>query len=189
LYNSISEIELYKQVFPNAMFNLFGDIKQSINPKGLNENEVKQVAGNHWTTFGINENYRNAHQITEFINSEFGIDMMPIGIDGSIKHCDISIMCSEIHLNETDRTAFIIKDIAFYEKLESKYRFNTIEKVNVISDDECEVKMGFLNIIPISLVKGLEFERVYAMPYQMTQNEKYVAYTRALNELYVISMQ
>lgn len=61
-----TEISLYKLVFPNAVFNLFGDIKQSINPKGMNEDQVKQIVDNHWMTFGINENYRNAHQITEF---------------------------------------------------------------------------------------------------------------------------
>ena len=186
---AVTEIALYKRVFPNAVFNLFGDIKQSINPKGLNENEVKLVLDDHWKTFGINENYRNAHQITEFINSEFRIDMMPIGIDGSVKYCDISDISSEIQLNDNDRIALIIKDIPLYENIASKYRFDAIEKVNLISDDECAVKRGFLNVIPISMTKGLEFERVYAMPYQMTQNEKYVAYTRALNELYIINMK
>jgi len=185
---AVTEISLYKQVFPNAVFNLFGDIKQSINPKGLNENEVKQVVESNWKMFGINENYRNAHQITEFINSEFGIDMMPIGIDGSVKHCDISEASSVIQLDDTDRIALIIKDIQLYENIESKYRIGDIGKINVISDDECEVKRGFLNVIPISLAKGLEFERIYAIPHQMTQNEKYVAYTRALNELCIITM-
>ena len=186
---AFTEISLYKQVFPSAVFNLFGDIKQSINPKGMNEDQVKQIVDNHWMTFGINENYRNAHQITEFINSEFAIDMMPIGIDGSVKHCDISKLSSEIKLNGTDRIAFIIKDIALYESIESKYLLDDNEKVNVISDDECEVRRGFLNVIPINLAKGLEFETVYALPHQMTQNEKYVAYTRALNELYVVAIE
>lgn len=185
---AVTEISLYKQVFPNAVFNLFGDIKQSINPKGLNESEVEQVVENHWKTYSINENYRNAHQITEFINSEFSIDMMPIGIDGSVKHCDISEISSVIQLDDTDRIALIIKNIPLYENIASKYHFGAIEKVNVINDDECDVKRGFLNVIPISLAKGLEFERVYAIPHQMTQNEKYVAYTRALNELCIITM-
>lgn len=186
---AFTEISLYKHVFPNAVFNLFGDIKQSINPKGMNEDQVKQIVDNHWMTFGINENYRNAHQITEFINSEFAIDMMPIGIDGSVKHYHITKLNSEIKLNDSDRIAFIIKDIALYESIESKYLLNANEKVNVISDDECEVRRGLLNVIPINLAKGLEFEKVYALPYQMTQNEKYVAYTRALNELYVIAIE
>jgi DNA helicase IV len=155
----------------------------------MNEDQVKQIVDNHWMTFGINENYRNAHQITEFINSEFAIDMMPIGIDGSVKHYDITKLSSEIKLNDSDRIAFIIKDIALYESIETKYLLNANEKVNVISDDECEVRRGFLNVIPINLAKGLEFEKVYALPYQMTQNEKYVAYTRALNELYVIAIE
>lgn len=185
---SVTEISLYKQIFPNAVFNLFGDTKQSINPKGLNENEVEQVVENDWRIFKINENYRNARQITEFINWEFGIDMMPIGIDGSVKHCHISEISSAIHLEDTERIALIIKDIPLYETIKLKYDFGDIEKINVISDDECEVKRGFLNVIPISLAKGLEFETVYAISYKMTQNEKYVAYTRALNELCIITM-
>lgn len=68
---------------------------------------------------------------------------MPIGIDGSVKHYDISKLSSEIKLNDTDRIAFIIKDIALYESIESKYLLNANEKVNVICDDECEVRRGF----------------------------------------------
>ena len=136
--------------------------QQSINPKGLNENEVEQVVENDWRIFNINENYRNARQITEFINWEFGIDMMPIGIDGSVKHCHIGDISSAIHLEDTERIALIIKDIPLYETIKLKYDFGDIEKINVISDDECEVKRGFLNVIPISLAKGLEFETVYA---------------------------
>jgi len=186
---AVTELALYKQVFPNVIFNLFGDIKQSINPKGMNEDEVKQVIGNQWMKFGINENYRNAHQITEYINMEFGMDMMPIGIDGSLSHCDVNVVSSEIQLNDADRVAFIIKDISIYESIEKKYRFDFIEKINVVNNDECEIKKGFLNIIPISLAKGLEFERVYVIPHLMTQNEKYVAYTRALNELNIVTIQ
>jgi len=66
--------------------------------------------------------------------------------------------------------------------------FEIIEKINVIYDDECEVKRGFLNVIPISLAKGLEFEQVYVLPNQMTENETYVAYTRALDRLCILTM-
>ena len=33
--------------------------------------------------------------------------------------------------------------------------------------------------------KGLEFETVFAVTGRMSENEKYIAYTRALDELYV----
>lgn len=33
--------------------------------------------------------------------------------------------------------------------------------------------------------KGLEFETVFAVTGRMSENEKYITYTRALNELYV----
>lgn len=41
-------------------------------------------------------------------------------------------------------------------------------------------------MIPISLAKGLEFEKVIVFQKGMTENEFYVACTRAITELYVI---
>ncbi len=185
---AFTELELYKQVFPNAIFNLFGDIKQSINAKGLNENEFEDVVDDNWMSFSINENYRNARQITEYTNSVFNMKMMPIGIDGTVKQFDIININSEIELNEDDRIALIVKNIDLYEKIKNQIHFESIKKINVIYDDDCEVKRGFLNVIPISLAKGLEFEQVFVLPNKMNDNETYVAYTRALNSLYVLNM-
>ena len=52
------------------------------------------------------------------------------------------------------------------------------------------------NIIPIdneyafygtiTQVKGVEFDSVIVFDDSMTKNEKYIAYTRALNELYIV---
>ena len=35
-------------------------------------------------------------------------------------------------------------------------------------------------------VKGIEFDKVYVIPNNMSRNEKYIAYTRALSELIVV---
>ena len=43
-----------------------------------------------------------------------------------------------------------------------------------------------LNLMTIQDAKGLEFETVYVIDEGMSDNEKYVAYTRALNRLIVI---
>jgi DNA helicase IV len=182
-----SELLLYKKVFPNAVLNLFGDIKQSISAKGLIEDEINLVTDNKWRKFSINENYRNARQITEYINKEFGLVMMPIGIDGSVHHIDNNHLCDNFHLDESDRIAFVVKDIPLFEEIFETRPFIENEKINLIIDDECGVLKGYLNVIPINLVKGLEFEQVYVLPNQMTENEKYVAFTRALSKLYILN--
>lgn len=50
-----------------------------------------------------------------------------------------------------------------------------------------EIIRGIYNILPISLAKGLEFEKVIVIQQGMTMNEYYVACTRAIKELYVVS--
>lgn len=64
-----------------------------------------------------------------------------------------------------------IKNILIHESIERNFSFNRIKKINVVNDDEYEVKKRYLNIIPISLAKCLEFEQVYIITNNMTQNE------------------
>ena len=48
-----------------------------------------------------------------------------------------------------------------------------------------EIKRNKWNLMMAEQAKGLEFETVFAISGRMGENEKYIAYTRALNELYV----
>ena len=41
------------------------------------------------------------------------------------------------------------------------------------------------NLMTVDQSKGLEFETVFAISGRMSENEKYITYTRALDELYV----
>lgn len=185
---AITELDLYRQVYPNAVFNYFGDFKQNINIKGLYRNDIEQTLVNYnWKVFSINENYRNSRQITEYVNDLFGMNMMPIGIDGSVKLLGID-SGTEVHLDESDRIALIVKSLSLHKKISDGIFLVDKEKINYVYKDEDTIKKGFLNVIPISLVKGLEFEQVYVYPEGMTENELYVSYTRALNKLYILSL-
>ena len=44
-----------------------------------------------------------------------------------------------------------------------------------------------LESIDVRLAKGLEFDTVYVIDSDMTENEKYVSYTRALSHLSILS--
>lgn len=46
-----------------------------------------------------------------------------------------------------------------------------------------------LCVIPVEIAKGLEFEAVVVIVDQMSDNEKYVSYTRALDKLIVVRDQ
>jgi superfamily I DNA/RNA helicase len=48
------------------------------------------------------------------------------------------------------------------------------------------IEEGSVSILTVENAKGLEFETVYVMPDGMSRNEKYIAFTRALNELIIV---
>ena len=67
------------------------------------------------------------------------------------------------------------------------------KKIAVITQNKDDIE----NIIPIDSeytfygtieqVKGIEFDSVIVFEDKMTKNEKYIAYTRALNNLYIVN--
>lgn len=52
-----------------------------------------------------------------------------------------------------------------------------------------ELQENKWNLMTIEQAKGLEFQTVFAISGRMSMNEKYIAYTRALNELYVYNKE
>ena len=45
---------------------------------------------------------------------------------------------------------------------------------------------GNIAVMYVDEVKGIEFDKVFVVGNKMTQNEKYIAYTRALSELILV---
>ncbi len=177
---SYAELAMYKRIFPEAIFNYYGDFNQCINTKGMPSRDLLEHVDNTWGCFEILENYRNAYEITQYVNNKFKMNMVPIGIKGAVSFLAFSLDSLSI-TSVDDRIACIIKD---GNSIIDKFKMD--ERFNMIVDSESEILRGKINIFPVSFVKGLEFERVYVIAENMTQNEEYVAYTRALNELIII---
>lgn len=171
-----SEIELISRLYPSAVVNLFGDIDQCISNKGIHK--TSEIPGQYMKNkpYKINENYRNARQITEYINTTFKMKMLPVGLDGIQKNV---ISVPDLAINDDDRVAIIVANehIYIHQRAHNKYNYFTKSR---------EIKRGVYNIIPVKSVKGLEFEKVIVAEREMTKNEFYVACTRAISELYVI---
>ena len=179
------ELNLLKRVFPQAIFNLFGDIKQSTSSKGLREADIEMVVNAEWYSFVINENYRNAREITEYVNRTFNMNMLPIGISGTV-HCrNIKDFKITLPLGSDDRIALIMNNTDDLKLVADRLAFEPA-KINILTDDTGMIIKGALNVIPVDLAKGLEFERVYVLQEGMTENQKYIAYTRALNSLFIL---
>lgn len=174
------ELRCISNVFPSAVLNLFGDLKQCISPKGIEQ--LEQIPF-QMQQYVLRENYRNALEITEYVNQTFAMDMLPIGIHGKVQTASEIPALPATGVNG-DRIALIYKsqdDLKWLgvSQEDTDYAFQTDENQHIVSEK--------INVFQIYQAKGLEFERVFVVTGSMTQNELYVAVTRALNELVIIT--
>ena len=179
---SMTEIGLLKSVYPNASFNFYGDFKQCITMKGdLTQNSIVAMFPNI-QIYTINENYRNAMEITNYINQFFGVNMRPVGINGAVEKIKYSNY-SNFKFENGDRIAYIAKD---HEHLNYSFmsQFGVLEGWKGKQSEQVPANAPVA--LSVQEVKGLEFEVVILDFMEMTENEKYVAATRALNKLYII---
>ncbi len=167
---------------PKTTFNLYGDVNQLVySYKGITQWDdiAEEITPN---IYFLNENYRNTLQITDYCNKEFEADVIGIGLSGEdVKKIPFRDAISELlHIKETTpgcRAAII------YRK-----GLNTIvdalaDHESVVAFDQVDAKR--ISVITVEESKGLEFDAVIAVDSQMTMNEKYISYTRALDNLII----
>ncbi len=167
-YNEV-EYRILKLINNNVIFNLYGDVNQSILSKGITDwNTLKKFI--NFKQYNLNENFRNTKQISDFCNEKFKYNSLSMGIIGKnveyIRKKKVNNIILQ-KINEKKKIAIITKnkdDIENIIPINSEYTFyGTIEDV-----------------------KGIEFDTVIVFEKKMTENEKYIAYTRALNDLYIV---
>ena len=172
------EIRCLQAAYKAPIFNLFGDYDQRIEEKGLDlrENLTEILSSN---AYNININYRNAKQITDYINRAIHKNMQSIGVQGTV----IETSLDECSFKLSDRTAIICKDpklsLVFLKRYIDAGLINNSSVTKELTPDK-------FTLMTVLDCKGLEFDTVYVLDYGMTDNEKYVAYTRALDTLVVI---
>lgn len=81
------ELRLIKAVNGNhVVFNLFGDVKQHIEgEKGIDDWRMLSDIASFKKEY-MQENYRNARQITAYCNKRFKLNMRAINLDGTGVH-------------------------------------------------------------------------------------------------------
>lgn len=182
---AVTEYELFKSILgEKCVFNLYGDVNQLIyDYKGVFEwEDLSTLVNDH--VYLLNENYRNTIQITKYCNQVFGAEITAIGLEGNaVQEVDLSTaiaqMLEECENSIDSRFGIIYKRgvTGFKDVIESMIA------PELISWD-C-VDPGRISVIPIEMAKGLEFESVIVITNFMSENEKYISFTRALENLYV----
>ena len=162
---SIIEYKILNMVNKNIVMNLYGDINQSIYDEGIDDwEDLKDEL--KCDIYDLKENYRNSIEITKYCNKKFNYDILEMGL--SIK--DVEIVSKDKIDELISQKIKDNKSIAIISKEDFK------EKINNKLVSYCDVQAA----------KGMEYNTVIVNDENMSRNEKYIAYTRALSELYIL---
>jgi DNA helicase IV len=154
-------------------FELYGDLNQRINIKGISNWD--QVAGDY-KVFELMENYRNSSKITEYSNDRLHMKMQAIGSnDGKVVSIkDENQLLAMMNSLQKESVSFALigneKNLHSIQKLANRVSGITKNRIMTVVE-----------------TKGLEFSKAIVFDKNMRDTEKYIAYTRAMNELYVCS--
>lgn len=176
---------IYELNQKNIIYNIFGDTNQLMKPgRGIDD----------WTSldkefsaqmFTLNENYRNTNQITKFCNSSFGMDVLQTGVDGpgvrEIPRRDLEKELADLNVT-TERIAILVpRGVQKKKYIDTDILPKDIAKL--VGDN---MDNGYIAVMYVDEVKGIEFDKVFVVGNKMARNEKYIAYTRALSELILV---
>lgn len=170
---SPAEYSVLKSVNDRAVFNIFGDLKQNITPfRGLRSWE--QLG---YRTFELNLNYRNTNQIVAYVSRNLGIGMKAIGFDGAeVEFIDRRSVTSYLS-GKNGLKALICSEANLPQFTRKSYHL--LRSTGILSKTK-------INLMTVYESKGLEFTAVVVADGDLTDNEKYIAYTRALKELAIV---
>lgn len=163
----LNEYKLFAEC-TKAKVNIYGDTNQQLrSDRGVCDfSRLDKL----WKLehYCLNENYRNAREITEFVNSELNMNVTSLGLEGgTVEHIAFDELRSRLENTGDDRIAVI------YSENQAALGARLSEFVPPQS------------LYTVAQSKGMEYERVYACG-PMSETEKYVAYTRALARLYIV---
>lgn len=172
---SACEYALIRKINKKASFNIFGDVAQNVTPwRGV---QSWDTVFPDFALFTLNQNYRNTNQIVDFVSSSLGLDMQSIGYDGP-KVSTVTIRGVSQFFKEKKG----LKALICAENRKEKYLRKTYNDIGV----KGKISRSKINIMSVYESKGLEFTSVVVAEEGMSASEKYIAYTRALNELAVV---
>ena len=172
---SACEYDLLRKINAGAAFNVYGDLKQNVTPaRGVASWEDAEPGA---TVYRLDQNYRNTNQIVDFVRGKIDVDMRPIGFDGAEVAFVGKRQVNAFFQGAKGLCAVIAKEEYLDDLARSSYHR---------AGKEGSVSKKKVNLLSVYESKGLEFGSVAVYPAGMSENEFYIACTRALNRLAII---
>ena len=165
-YNDL-EIKLLKDI-EHSNICVFGDFNQNISKNSVNRKDwskLIEILGDNINYCELNENYRSTSNIVKYCNDNLGFKMLAVGELGEEVQIVKNKNIDDIIENARKIDAIIITN--------NNYIINEIkQKSNV-------------RAITVEESKGLEFKNCIVVDDDLNKNERYIAYTRTLNNLVI----
>ncbi len=170
---SEGEYDLLRRIHSDAAFNVFGDLKQNITPwRGIGSWDRLNCP-----VYTLDQNYRNTNEIVDFVSGVLEVDMRAIGLGGApVEHLPLRKL-NAFFRDKQGLKAVIAREE--YLPLFAKRGYRAL-------GEDGKLTASRINVMTVYESKGLEFSAVAVYDKGMTENEKYIAYTRALRELAII---
>ena len=176
-----ADYDLLRRLFPTAHFNIFGDIAQELHIDcGIRDWKEDTGAQKVYT---LTKNYRNASAIADFCNRRFGSSMEYLGSirDENKPEVIESIQALQIAAHKRD-IVIIVKDRSEFQNF-CKLIGSEETDFEYVDTNKNEVQAKKIRCYSIYSAKGLEFSQVLVFASSMTNNQKLVACTRAMEKL------
>ncbi len=170
---SKGEYDLLRAIHADAAFNIFGDLKQNITPwRGMHGWDALGLP-----VYTLRENYRNTNEIVAYVSEVLDADMNPIGLEGTpVVRVPMRRLASFFRGKQGLKAVIAGEE---YLPLFVRRGFRR-------PGADGKFSRSAVNVLSVFESKGLEFTAVAVYEAGMSDNEKYIACTRALKELAVI---
>jgi DNA helicase IV len=163
-------------------FNIYGDVNQILSDgEGIADwDNLYSIFD--FTLFRLNENYRNSAEIIEYCNDSLGFTTTNLGISGD----PVQTLSTDGFINHLNNNILGTRKCAVIVKKKKPALLSSLREQLYAKLNPDEIKSGEIALLTPQEAKGLEFDTCYVFTKGMNRNEKYISYTRALNELYII---
>lgn len=183
---SLAEYKLLQEVNGRGCaMELYGDVHQgTAEGRSLTDWDELSALLPDATHYELRENYRNTGAIARFCNEEFGTKIIPSGIKGepvrklSTLADGLQWLAGRMKEHPEYRAAIVMDSL-------------TKEEHGAAVDALCafavpDGRTDSIQVLTVAESKGLEFESVLVVDGALTENQRYVAYTRAVDALGVV---